>query len=78
MMSYITDAAPQAGEVTMRAGLHAEVGSHACTSPECYSLSSQLLYIGQPWDGWHASAHARVLCACHGVQQDEGSIRITG
>ena len=26
MMSYITDAAPQAGEATMRAGLHAEVG----------------------------------------------------
>ena len=26
MMSYITDAAPQTGEATMRAGLHAEVG----------------------------------------------------
>jgi len=25
MMSYITDAAPQTGEATMRAGLHAEV-----------------------------------------------------
>ena len=38
MMSYITDAAPQTGEATMRAGLHAEVRSCPCP------LSSALIF----------------------------------
>ncbi len=40
MMSYITDAAPQTGEATMRAGLHAEVGSCPCPALKCAETCS--------------------------------------
>jgi hypothetical protein len=51
MMSYITDAAPQKGEATMRAGLHAEVW-YACLA------SSRLHEHGQ-----HSSAPGQLLPA---------------